>query len=134
MAARTKSILTIASTLVLGMVLGGLITGAAIGKRARTLAGAFLDKDRFVNVAERLIEPSAQQKDSLHALLQHYGAKIAENTRSMQRTQMLLFDSLRNDAMPLLTPEQQKRVRAEFERFDKRRAMLFPESAKGMKP
>lgn len=133
MTPRTKSILTIAGTLLLGMVLGGLLTGAFIGKRARTIVGAFLNEDRFVNVAEQFIEPSPQQKDRLHAVLKQYGAKIARHTRNTQREQILLLDSLRHDIMPLLTSEQKERLTKQFERTDKRRKMLFPES-EGAKP
>ena len=132
MTPRIQSFLALGGALLLGMVIGGLLTGAFIGKRARTIAGVFLHEERFVHIAEQLIEPNAQQKDSVHQVLSRYGTKITTLTRTTQREQIRLFDSLRHDVMPLLTPEQQERLVKQFERMDRRRKMLFRDEGKTM--
>lgn len=125
MSARTKSFLTIAGTLVLGMVLGGLLTGTVIGKRARTISGFLVNEKRFVAMAERLIQPTEQQRDTLRVILGNYGASFTERNRSHNQHQTQLLDSLYRDIMPLLTFEQQERVGKRLAAMQAQRKKIF---------
>ncbi|MCU0425354.1 MAG: hypothetical protein MUF71_06980 [Candidatus Kapabacteria bacterium] len=125
MSSRTKSFLTIAGTLVLGMVLGGLLTGAVIGKRARTVGGILTNEKRFVAMAERLIQPQEHQRDTLGKLLNSYGAAFAGRNRAHQQWQAHLLDSLRRDIMPLLKPDQQERFGKRLATMEAQRKKFF---------
>jgi hypothetical protein len=116
---KLKSALVLGGTLLLGMVIGGLVTGAVIGKRAQRLALALGNEDRFVGATMNFIEPNPEKQDTVAHILHHYGATLASETKAYRKQQILILDSLKHDIMPLLTAEQQERFQKRFEQIER---------------
>jgi hypothetical protein len=126
MSPRTTSILTIAGTLLIGMILGGLLTGAVIGKRAQHVFAALASEAKFVRNLETLLEPTTNlQRDSLRPVLQRYGKTIAHATNVYYKMQFSTLDSMSREVAPMLTPEQQQRLAERLRRVEQRQKHLF---------
>ncbi len=122
---KLKSALVLGGTLLLGMVIGGLVTGAVIGKRAQRLALALGNEDRFVGATMNFIEPNPDKQDTVAHILHHYGATMASETKIYRKQQILILDSLKHDIMPLLNEEQRERLQKRFEQMERGRKRLF---------
>lgn len=121
MSPRTKSILALSGTLLLGMVLGGLLTGAVIKKRTQAFALQMMNEDRFVHRLTQLLEPTPQQSDTVSSILHSHGQRITTRSRQFRAAQWRTLDSLKSALHPVLTPEQNERFLRALERMDKRK-------------
>lgn len=124
---KLKSGLVLGGTFLLGIVIGGLITGTVLGKRAQRLALALGNEDRFVGATMNFIEPNTERRDTVASILHHYGATLAGETRVYRKQQILILDSLKHDIMPLLTEEQRERLQKRFEQIERGRKRLLQE-------
>ncbi len=122
---KLKSALVLGGTLLLGMIIGGLVTGTVIGKRAQRTALFLGNEERFVAGAMNFIEPLPEKRDTVARVLHHYGTAMASETRNYRKQQIMILDSMKHDLMPLLTPEQQERVRKRYEQMERGRKRLF---------
>lgn len=122
---KLKSALVLGGTLLLGMVIGGLVTGAVIGKRAQRAALFLGNEERFVGGAMNFIEPAPEKSDTIARVLHRYGSTMAGETRNYRKQQILILDSMKHDLMPLLTDEQRERVRRRYEQMERGRKRLF---------
>jgi hypothetical protein len=120
MSPKTKSYLALAGTLLLGMILGGLITGAIVKKRFNAFALVIMNEQRFVKRLEELILPTPQQSDSVRSLLKKHGSLFTARSREFRALQWRTFDSLNNELQPFLTAEQRERFQKEVARIDRR--------------
>lgn len=108
---RTKTVLILVGTLVLGMVLGALLTGLVVRHRLghldhlRTPSG-------FAQEMMQSIEPTGlDQKEALRKALSSHARRmrtIRERYRNELRAEV---DSMHVAAEELLTPEQEQRLR-----------------------
>jgi hypothetical protein len=121
MSPRIKSILALGGTLLLGMVLGGLLTGAVIKKRTNAFALMMINEQRYVERLETLIEPSAAQKDTLRTILKKYGKVVTTRSREFRAAQLQNLDSLKSELQPILSAEQYERFNKATERLDRRK-------------
>jgi hypothetical protein len=122
MKTRTKTILIITVTLIIGMIVGSVLTGTILRSyRFRDRIAHMRTQEGFVARFERIIKPNQVQKDKVHEiLLEHFGRM--ESTSSKFFTQMkILQDTLNMHIEPILTPEQKKRWYKFHERFKDRR-------------
>jgi hypothetical protein len=120
MSPKTKSYLALSGTLLLGMILGGLITGTIVKKRVNAVTLVMMNEQRFANRLEELIEPTPQQADSVRSLLKKHGSLFTARSREFRALQWRTFDSLKNELQPLLTTEQRERFQKEVSRIDRR--------------
>lgn len=110
MTTRTKTTLIIIGTLLLGMLLGALLTGAVVRHRLGQLNDLRTPRG-FSRVLEETIQPAnAAQREELQAALQQGGRRLVRLRRQHRQETRALVDSLRAEIEPLLTPEQQKRL------------------------
>jgi hypothetical protein len=110
---KTKSIIVIVSTLLIGMVLGSVITAAFIKNRAFDRIADMRNERGFVNRIERLIQPDEEQKGKVREILVRHFEKMHMLGEEMRINFKAMNDSLIKDLGPILHPEQ-------IERFKKR--------------
>lgn len=120
MSPKTKSYLALTGTLLLGMILGGLITGAVIKKRVNAVTLMMMNEQRFAKRLEELIVPTPQQADTVGALLKKHGSLFTARSREFRTLQWRTFDSLRKELQAVLNTEQYERLQKEIARIDRR--------------
>jgi hypothetical protein len=108
MSIRTKTILIIIATLLIGMILGILVSGPLMRhhfERPPKFAQSERSK-HFVTLFERLIQPQDNQREAVVEILDRYSKRI-EGLDSRHRLEMqALFDSMQTELSPILTEEQ----------------------------
>jgi hypothetical protein len=112
MSIRTKTILVIIATLIIGMVLGVLM-GGPIMRHHFERPPKFTQPERskhFVTLFERLIQPRDTQREAVVEILNKYSKRI-EGLDSRHRLEMqALFDSMQTELSPILTEEQKAQL------------------------
>lgn len=110
MTTRTKTTLIAIGTLLLGMLLGALLTGAVVRHRLSRLDDLRTQRG-FARILEQTIRPTDEaQREALRPVLRQGGRRVLRLRRQQRREMHALVDSVRTDLAPLLTPEQQQRL------------------------
>ena len=116
MKARTKSILSLTGVLIIGMVLGGLITMRIVHDRIdhiREIANRKGFKDHVIKAAK----PTPEQEAKITPLLEDFGERMEilrrEHLQAARKNMTELQDSLSN----YLSEEQLKRVKKKLKRL-----------------
>lgn len=116
---QVKSALIIIGTLVIGMILGGLISGMIRhqmhGKTADGPRG-----DRFERMMNRIIQPDESQAARLQIVMDRYAPKFADQHQRHSGEMQKLVDSLNVELEPILTEEQINRLQKWKKRFSRR--------------
>lgn len=116
---QVKSALIIIGTLVIGMILGGLISGMIRhqmhGKMADGPRG-----DRFERMMNRIIQPDESQAARLQIVMDRYAPKFSDQHRRHSDEMRKLVDSLNVELEPILTEEQINRLQKWKKRFSRR--------------
>ena len=116
MTVRTKVTLTIIGTLIIGILIGA--TGSRI---AFTLIGPPPDFDpsempgRFTRVMIRAIEPTAEQEDTVRAIIQTHAEIAAASIRNHFAQQQTLVDSMKADLNEVVSEDQMARLERRME-------------------
>jgi hypothetical protein len=109
MSAKSKIILHMGVTLVVGIAIGVLLNRAVIQKRIRDVmerraAGLFLP------VRDILASATPEQEPKLREAFEKHRKSLAEIHDRFSREIQTALDDLKNEVDPLLTPEQKKRL------------------------
>ena len=105
---RTKSVLLIVATLVIGMVLGSLVTGAIANRRLDSLAEA---RGRMSAFFVDAIEPeSEEQAEAIREVLDGAAPRFKEIFEATRGEMKRLSDSVMAELDPILTDEQKERL------------------------
>lgn len=105
----TKTYVIIMLTLVIGMIIGALITGAVVRHRIRQFM-SLGRPDHLTARIERIIEPTAAQRDTVHQILMEHARQFHEIHGRFESQLLALKDSLKKDLDPILTAEQKERL------------------------
>ncbi len=115
---RTKSALLIVATLVIGMVLGSLVTGAIANRRFDSLAEA---RGRMSAFFADAIEPeSEEQAEAIRKVLDGAAPRFKEIFEATRGEMKRLSDSVMAELDPILTDAQKERLEKRM-RFRPRR-------------
>jgi hypothetical protein len=114
---KLKSIIVIVSTLLIGMVLGSVITAAFVKNRAFDRIAEMRNERGFVKRIERLIQPDEDQKEKVREILVEHFDKMHLLGEEMRITFKTMNDSLIKDLEPILHPEQIERFKKRMERM-----------------
>jgi hypothetical protein len=114
---KLKSIIVIVSTLLIGMVLGSVITAAFVKNRAFDRIAEMRNERGFVKRIERLIQPDEDQKEKVREILVEHFDKMRQLGEEMRITFKTMNDSLIKDLEPILHPEQIERFKKRMERM-----------------
>lgn len=116
---QVKSGLIITGTLLIGMILGGLLSGM--------IRSHFHEKwaegprhDRFGRMINRIIEPDKTQAAKIQKIVDRYAPKFADQHKRHTGEMQKLVDSLNVELEPILTEEQMTRLKERLEHFSRR--------------
>jgi hypothetical protein len=111
MTPRSRSYVFLAATLVVGMVLGALLVGAAGQWRARRIEG-MRDGSQFARDLERMIRPRDEaQAAALRPILEATAARNGEIIRGFDEQMRGALADLVDELEPLLDEDQRARLR-----------------------
>ncbi|KPL18934.1 MAG: hypothetical protein AMJ92_05505 [candidate division Zixibacteria bacterium SM23_81] len=105
----TKTYIIIVVTLVIGMVIGSLITGAVLRHRVRRFVN-LRHPEHLTTRIEELIGPDESQREAVHEILMKHSEQFLEIHSHFESEMLALRDSLRKDLDPILTDGQKKRL------------------------
>ena len=114
---KLKSTIVIVSTLLIGMVLGSVITAAFIKNRTFDRIAELRNERGFVKRIERLIQPDEEQKEQVRGILVRHFDKMHVLGEEMRINFKAMNDSLIKDLGPILHPEQIERFKKRMERM-----------------
>jgi hypothetical protein len=105
----TKTILVILITLIIGMIIGALVTGAFARYRVRRFM-SMREPGHLVTRIERIIGPDESQREAVREILRKHSEQFLEIHAQFEGEMLALRDSLKKDLDPLLTDEQKARL------------------------
>jgi len=106
---RTKAILTIVISLIVGFILGFLTEGQLV-KRERSKWRKISYSQMFENRILNSIEPSESQKEQILPIIRGYSARMNELRSATSKKFQELRNEFNNELKPYLTEEQYKRL------------------------
>ena len=116
MTVQTKTTVIILTTLLIGFVLGFLF-GNLQHRAQYTKFSRFRGHRGFLDLNERIIHPSQEQKKVIDEILEKYHKKFLQLNQHNFQSISTLLDSMYAELKPHLTKEQ-------IQRIDERRKML----------
>lgn len=120
MSPRTKSILLVTITLLIGVVVGALLNARLAEQRMERLA-SLRSSEGFVRYIERVVQPRDEaQRDALRQILRSSSERMAEHRRASMRQAQAILDSTRAEMEVVLSAEQLERLDEDF-RMQQRR-------------
>jgi hypothetical protein len=125
MTTRSTSILIVLGTLLVGIAIGALATGAIMNNRLDELE-ALRMQGGVQSFLERGIQPvDDAQRERIREVIEGAGSRQMELRRTMFQQHRILFDSLREELDVILTDDQKEELRVmmmrEREQFRERR-------------
>lgn len=115
---KTKPVLIIIATLIIGFVIGfltnGQITKSKIDKFVK-----FGTHEGFKGMYYRVIQPDDEQLKVIDPILDKYGELIHENVSTMQESMKELHQKMVGEIEPFLTEEQKLRLEESIRRFER---------------
>jgi hypothetical protein len=110
MGVRSKSVIVLIVTLLLGVLIGTLLVGPLIARRHFDRVDAMRTREGFAQRMERIIEPDASQTVKVRQILTKHAAQF-DGIFTQHRLQMdALVDSMWQELGPILTDEQRARL------------------------
>jgi len=103
---RTKSVLLLVVTLLLGIVLGGVLTGWWVQNRADRVRALRTPSGFVERVVERVEPTSAAQRDSVQLIARRTARQLEGLRRSHRQQTMAVLDSMRTELRTVLSEEQ----------------------------
>jgi hypothetical protein len=114
---RRKSVVVLAATLLIGILLGLLIPGFFNKWEKRGKGGnrghdqnTEHKKDWFVGTMNRIIQPDSLQARQIKPVTEWASIEIDSLESRANHTMTIILDSVKNQLRPILTPEQQSRL------------------------
>jgi len=120
---KSKTSLILIFTLLIGVIIGSLITGFIRQQRVHRF-NRMKPQEKFIHAMERIIKPTDDQHSEINRILEKYYSKIHEVREQHQGELLAIFDSLRNDIGLILTDEQKNRLEREMEKGIRRFSRL----------
>ncbi len=107
---RTKSILLLVCTLLLGVLLGAVLNTWLAQERFERIQ-ALRSAQGFERMVERSVAPvSDEQSEQISIVMEEWGPRIVQQRREHRRETRALMDSVRTDLRPILSDEQMERL------------------------
>lgn len=112
---KVKITFLIIITLVIGIVIGAMLNRAVSQNRIRRILER-RNPPIFISFYERIIEPNADQRDSVRKVLDKYAQRLSKIRTNFQDELQSSFESMKAELEPLLTAEQKERLEEGFPR------------------
>ncbi|MBE0638819.1 MAG: hypothetical protein IH598_09885 [Bacteroidales bacterium] len=115
---KTKPVLIIIATLIIGFVTGFLTNGQI----TKTKIDKFVKSgthEGFKGMYYRVLQPDEEQLKVIDPILDKYGELIHENVTTMQKSMKELHQQMVNEITPYLDQEQKERLEESIKRFER---------------
>ena len=106
---KLKYTLAFVAVLLIGFILGFLVSGRLIHSRVNRMQKYYTEKG-FRYEFMRLLHPSPKQLERMRPVLEDYAQKNRENMMFFREQQRQLMKNLHHDLKPFLSPRQVKRL------------------------
>ncbi len=114
---KLKYTLAFVVVLLIGFVLGFLVSGRLIHDRVNRMQKYYTPKG-FRYEIRRVLRPTPEQWQKMRPVLEKYARKNRENMINFRQHQLQFMKNLHHDLSPFLTPQQADRLkRMEMRRF-----------------
>ena len=107
---RFRAILVLTGTLLLGIVLGVLLTGYIVRQRFAVLE-LMREESGFVQIVEDAVEPTPEQQEAIRPILRDAREGMIDNLTTMRSRMAAHIDSTLERLDPHLDDEQMARAR-----------------------
>ena len=114
---KLKSGILIVSTLIIGMILGSVITGAVLRNRMFDRMDDLRTERGFKDRIERIIRPDEDQRERVNQILARHFERMEKIGFQMRRNFKVMNDSLIQDLSQVLRPEQLERFKERMEKM-----------------
>jgi len=116
---KSKYTLSLVGVLVIGLILGFLLSGLLIRSRIHHLQGYYTEQG-FRQELMRVLRPSPDQIKRMRPVLMNYGRQNRDNMMEYRKRQRKLMLDLRQDLRPILSPVQNRRLKELQMRWNQR--------------
>ena len=116
---KSKYTLSLVGVLVIGLILGFLLSGIVIRNRVHRLQGYYTEQG-FRQEFMRVLRPTREQMDRIRPVLINYARQNRGNMMEYRKRQRDLMLNLRRDLQPILSPEQNRDLKALQMRWNRR--------------
>jgi hypothetical protein len=133
MSVKWKSFFIIVAILVIGILIGVFLAGPFmrhhVGRR-------HIDRgpEMFTQMMERVIQPTEEQREAVHAVLEEYSMRLEELHEDFRTEMVTTIDSLKADLDPLLTDEQKARLEERHDRLERFKGKRPGQGMRGAPP
>ncbi|MFC2164664.1 hypothetical protein ACFLT2_06690 [Acidobacteriota bacterium] len=107
---KVKTALIIIITLIIGIFLGAMLNRALLRHRIQKTFSMH-KPDRLVFFIEEVIQPEAEQRDQIRAIVEKHAGHMEEMRRKFFTEMQSERESFLKEIEPLLTPEQKERLK-----------------------
>lgn len=116
---KSKTTLIILGTLIIGIIIGALVSGTLRQQRENRFERMMLHQ-RVRHVMERIIQPTVEQREVIDKILEKWSEKISAIQEEHESEMQAVLDSLRSELASVLTKEQRTRLEARLAKGDRR--------------
>ncbi|UBM62772.1 hypothetical protein LA303_02035 [Candidatus Sulfidibacterium hydrothermale] len=106
---KTKYTLAFIAVLLIGFVLGFLVSGRLIHNRINRMQ-RYYTPTGFRYEIRRILRPTPEQWQKMKPVLEEYARKNRENMMNFRQQQIEFIKKLQHDLKPFLSPQQIKRL------------------------
>ncbi|MDH4220077.1 MAG: hypothetical protein OEY18_12675 [Candidatus Aminicenantes bacterium] len=106
---KVKTTLIIMSTLIIGIIIGALLSRAYLHHRIRR-AFTMVNPNRFMIFFEQNISPTPEQSEQIRKIIQKHAKTVSELQKNLRDGMDSSIESLRKELDSVLTPEQKRRL------------------------
>jgi hypothetical protein len=99
----------IVATLLIGFIIGFLVSGRLAKQRIHRMRAGFTEQGFNRNVV-RALDPTPEQMEELRPIVQKHARAQRKMMNSVRDSQDSLFNQFRADILPYLTDEQMKKL------------------------
>ena len=114
-----KMSLIIIGTLLVGIVLGALLQGAIYRQKFENRLVRMRTPEGFVNRFYRILEPTPEQKPKVDRILRESFEQLEKQVRPPVTGVREILDSLKTQLAPILTPQQNERLKHHLDRMSR---------------
>jgi len=106
---KSKYILSLVTVLMIGIILGFLLSGLVIHTRINRLQDYYTEQG-FRHQFMRTLQPTPKQMEQMRPILMNYGQKNRGNMMEFRSRQRELMLELKHELKPYLSPAQNHRL------------------------
>jgi len=119
MTTKLKTTFILIGTLVIGIIIGALISGTLRQHKSDRIREMHA-QDRFLRGMEQIIKPDDEQKDEIKKILEKRFQQLSEVKEKHLTEIAVILDSLHQEMDKVLTKEQKERLERQIDKFSSR--------------